>query len=154
MSSLSWSVNAIVLIFLASVSFAASPVDIYEFPDVDSEARYRALIDEFRCPLCLNTNLAGSDAPIAQDLRRTIHRLVVQEHADDATVREFLQHRYGDFVLYDPPFRLGTAVLWLGPLVFLALGFWALLRVTRETPAVPLSDSDRERLQRILREEP
>ena len=67
-------------------------------------------------------------------------------------MREFLQQRYGDFVLYDPPFRLGTAVLWLGPLVFLALGIWALLRVARQPPAVPLGDEERQRVQRILEE--
>lgn len=121
--------------------FAATPVDVYDFPDADTEARYRELIAEFRCPLCLNTNLAGSDAPIAQDLRRTVHRLVVAEQADDDTVRDFLQARYGDFVLYDPPFRPGTALLWLGPLVFLALGLWALWRVARQPPAPSLSST-------------
>ena len=109
-------------LLLTGALYAATPVDVYDFPDPGTEARYRGLIAEFRCPLCLNTNLAGSDAPIAQDLRRTVYRLVVQEQASDAAVREYLQERYGDFVLYDPPFRLGTAVLWLAPVVFLVLG--------------------------------
>ena len=133
-------------------AMAATPVDVYEFPDAATEARYRGLIAEFRCPLCLNTNLAGSDAPIAQDLRRTVYRLVVQEQASDAAVRDFLQQRYGDFVLYDPPFRLGTALLWLGPLLFLGLGLWALLRVARQPPAPALSDDEQRQLQKILDE--
>ena len=132
--------------------YAATPVDIYEFPDAQTEARYRGLIAEFRCPLCLNTNLAGSDAPIAQDLRRTVHRLVVVERASDQAVRDFLQQRYGDFVLYDPPFRWGTAVLWLGPLVFLGLGLWVVIRVVRQPPAPALSEDEQEQLQQILGE--
>jgi cytochrome c-type biogenesis protein CcmH len=147
-----WLVCGAVQTGLVPMAHSATPVDIYEFPDAQTEARYRDLIAEFRCPLCLNTNLAGSDAPIAQDLRRTVHRLVVAEHADDQAVRDFLQARYGDFVLYDPPFRLGTALLWLGPVVFLALGLWALLRVARQSPAPSLSDAEQERLHRILQE--
>ena len=147
-----WFVFCAASFWLAGGAVAATPVDVYDFPTPELEARYRALIDEFRCPLCLNTNLAGSDAPIAQDLRRTVHRLVVEEQASDAQVREFLQERYGDFVLYDPPFRLGTALLWLAPLAFLLLGGWALLRVVRQPPAAPLTEAEQAQLQRLLDE--
>ncbi|MBH81852.1 MAG: cytochrome c-type biogenesis protein CcmH [Gammaproteobacteria bacterium] len=141
------------LVLLAgSAVWAATPVDVYQFPDADTEARYRGLIAEFRCPLCLNTNLAGSDAPIAQDLRRTVHRLLVQDGASDAAVRDFLQERYGDFVLYDPPLRWDTALLWLGPALFLALGVWALLRVLRQPALPPLEPEQRDELQRLLDE--
>ncbi len=136
----------------AGICLAATPVDVYEFPDAQLEARYRDLIAEFRCPLCLNTNLAGSDAPIAQDLRRTVHRLVVQEGASDDEVRAFLQQRYGDFVLYDPPLRWGTVLLWLGPGVFLMLGLWALWRTVHQPDTVPLTDQDRQALRRIVEE--
>ena len=102
--------------------------------------------------MCLNTNLAGSDAPIAQDLRRTVHRLLVQDGASDAAVRDFLQERYGDFVLYDPPLRWDTALLWLGPALFLALGVWALLRVLRQPALPPLAPEQRDELQRLLDE--
>lgn len=141
----------LVALALGAGAFAATPVDIYEFPSPEIEARYRALIDEFRCPKCLNTNLSGSDAPIAQDLRRTVHRLVVEEGRSDQEVRDFLQARYGDFVLYDPPFRPGTAVLWLGPAAFLLIGFAVLARMVRRSKAVPaLSADDQARLKDIL----
>ena len=93
------------------------------------------MIDEFRCPKCLNTNLSGSDAPIAKDLRGTVHRLIVEEDYSDQEIRDFLQARYGDFVLYNPPFKPGTWLLWLAPVVFSVLGLWVLIRVIR--PSAP-----------------
>ncbi len=63
---------AVLLLSFGPPARAAAQVDIYQCPDSQTELRYRGLIDEFRCPKCLNTNLAGSDAPIAQDLRRTV----------------------------------------------------------------------------------
>ena len=140
------------LALLAVPALGAGPVDVYDFPDAATEARYRALIDEFRCPKCLNTNLSGSDAPIAKDLRRTVHRLVVEEGASDEAVRDFLQARYGDFVLYDPPFKPGTWILWLTPVVLLGAGVLVMIRVLRqgEAPSAVLADADRDRLAEIL----
>ena len=140
------------LLFVAGAVLGAGPVDVYDFPDPATEARYRALIAEFRCPKCLNTNLAGSDAPIAKDLRRTVHRLVVVEGMSDAEVREFLQSRYGDFVLYDPPFRFDTSILWLAPGLLLLVGLGVLYRVLRQPPPPELSDTDARRVREILEE--
>jgi cytochrome c-type biogenesis protein CcmH len=96
-----WIVGRLILALLAlssaSACFAVSQIDTFEFSDEVQERRYRALIDEFRCPKCLNTNLAGSDAPIAQDLRKVVYRLVVIEAKADQEVRDYLQVRYGDF---------------------------------------------------------
>jgi cytochrome c-type biogenesis protein CcmH len=130
--------------------WAASQVDVYSFPSAEHEARYRVLIAELRCPKCLNTNIAGSDAPIAQDLRRTVHRLLTEEGMSDAEIRAFLQARYGDFVLYDPPFRADTLVLWLGPLVFLLAGAFVFWRLVRQPAADPLSTAETERLRTLL----
>lgn len=132
---------------------AAGPVDVYEFPDADTEARYRALIDEFRCPKCLNTNLSGSDAPIAKDLRRAVHRLLVSEAMDEVQIRSFLQERYGDFVLYDPPFRPDTWILWLAPVLLVMVGIGVMIRVVRKPAVQPLSDSESERLRALLLDE-
>ena len=74
---------------------AASQIDVYHFDSDEQQRRYRALIDELRCPKCLNTNISGSDAPIAQDLRRTVHKLVVIDGLSDQEVRDYLQTRYG-----------------------------------------------------------
>ncbi len=134
----------------ATLASAAGPVDVYKFATPEEEARYRGLIDEFRCPKCLNTNLSGSDAPIAKDLRRTVHRLLTQDQLTDQQIRDYLRERYGDFVLYDPPFRPGTWVLWLAPLVFVIIGGLVLWRLLRQPAAEPLSDQETARLQSIL----
>lgn len=138
------------LLALAGAGWAASPVDLYEFDSVAEEQRYRALIAELRCPKCLNTNLAGSDAPIAQDLRRTVHRLLTEEGMSNEEILAYLQERYGDFVLYDPPFRPDTWILWLGPVVFLLAGALVLWRMLQQPPREPLSEAEAERLRNIL----
>lgn len=129
---------------------AASPIDLYEFDSPAQEARYRALVAELRCPKCLNTNLAGSDAMIAQDLRRTVYRLLTEEGMSDQEIRDYLQARYGDFVLYDPPFRPDTWVLWLAPVAFVMLGALVLWRLLRRAPAQPLSGDEAAKLRAIL----
>ncbi len=136
---------------LAPSTFAAGQVDVFDFPSEEMESRYRALIDEFRCPKCLNTNLSGSDAPIARDLRTTVWRLLVEEEMTDQEVRDYLQERYGDFVLYDPPFKPGTWVLWLAPVVFGLIGIWILLRMVRAKPQVTLTAEDRARVESLLK---
>lgn len=131
---------------------AATPVDVYEFSSAEQEARYRALIDEFRCPKCLNTNLSGSDAPIAQDLRRTVHRLLVVDGMSDQEIRDFLVERYGDFVLYDPPFRPDTWLLWLGPVAILLIGLLALVRLVRRSESkAALSEEEQQQIAEILK---
>ena len=135
---------------LVPAAQAAGQVDIYEFPSPEMEARYRALIDEFRCPKCLNTNLSGSDAPIAKDLRKTVWRLLVQEGMSDQEVRDFLQERYGDFVLYNPPFKPGTWILWLAPVFFLVVGVLVLVRMLRKRPEVAMSEVDNARVAALL----
>jgi len=135
---------------LPGAARAESPVDLYEFETAEQEARYRALIAELRCPKCLNTNLAGSDAPIAADLRRTVHRLITEEGMSNAEILGFLQARYGDFVLYDPPFRPDTWILWLAPGAFLLIGAVVLWRMLRRPPAPALSEQENAELRRIL----
>ena len=139
-----------VLLVWSAAVLAASPVDLYDFDSEAQEARYRALIAELRCPKCLNTNLAGSDAPIAQDLRRTVHRLITEEGMSDDEILAFLQARYGDFVLYDPPFRPDTWILWLAPVLFLAVGAFVLWRMLRQPRPPALSQQETAELQRIL----
>lgn len=144
---------AAVLLVLAGAAEAESPVDLYQFDTEAQEARYRALIAELRCPKCLNTNLAGSDAPIAEDLRRTVHRLITEENMSDREILEFLQARYGDFVLYDPPFRPDTWILWLGPVVFVLIGAFVIWRMLRQPPREPLSNDEAARVRAILEED-
>jgi len=143
---------ALVLLLCCWPAWGASPVDVHEFPDARREARLRALIAEFRCPKCLNTNLAGSDAPIAQDLRAAVHRLVVREGLSDEEVRDYLQARYGDFVLYDPPLKAATLLLWAGPILFVLAGLGLIAWRLRHQRSAQLSDADQARLAKILDE--
>ena len=131
---------------------AASQIDTFSFTDEVQERRYRALIEEFRCPKCLNTNLAGSDAPIAQDLRKVVYRLVVTQGMSDQEVRDYLQARYGDFVLYDPPFNSQTWYIWLVPIALGVLALFVLLRLVRgaRSSATVLTAQQRERIKEIV----
>ena len=148
-------VLCLMALLTAMQSWAVSPVDVYTFDSPEQQQRYKGLIAEFRCPKCLNTNIAGSDAPIAQDLRRTVHRLVVQEGYSDQEVRDFLQARYGDFVLYNPPFNSRTLLIWLVPLGLAIVGMlvlFGLLRRARQQQAVNLDESQRQRVRALLEE--
>jgi cytochrome c-type biogenesis protein CcmH len=137
------------------MTHAESQIDIYPFADEAEERRYKGLIEEFRCPKCLNTNLAGSDAPIAKDLRGTVYRLQVSEGYSDQQIRDYLRERYGDFVLYDPPFSAQTWYIWITPigigLLALAIVGRLLSRARKQTSVV-LSDADRGRIASLLGE--
>ena len=130
---------------------AASTVDVLAFESAEQQRRYKALIDEFRCPKCLNTNLSGSDAPIAQDLRLSVYRLV-RDGQSDQQIRDFLQQRYGDFVLYKPPFSGRTAFIWLIPIGLLLIGavvLFALQSRGRRRP-IRLSVQEAKRVDQLL----
>ena len=144
---------------LAAVTFslsvnAASTVDIFEFETAEQETRYRALIAEIRCPKCMNTNIAGSDALSAQTLRAAVHRMIVQEGKTDEEVLAFMQERYGDFVLYDPPLTSRTWLVWLLPIIVALLIAFMLIRIVlraraAETPEVNLEGLDDETRARL-----
>ena len=90
------------------------------------EKRVMTLAEELRCLVCQNQTLADSNAPLAEDLRNQI-RERMREGNSDAQVVEYLVARYGDFVLYRPPLKATTVLLWFGPLLLLAAGFAVLL---------------------------
>ena len=117
----------------------------------DLDKRVAALAEELRCLVCQNQTLAESHAPLAVDLRNQIREQLAKGASEDE-VRQFMVARYGDFVLYKPPFKATTAALWLGPFALLALGLWVLRRVaTRRRPAAPaLSESERSRAAKLL----
>ena len=110
-----------VLVFLSIVTafcaFAASPGP----EDPDLEKRVMALAEELRCLVCQNQTLADSHAPLALDLKNRIRELL-RDGKTEREVLDFMVQRYGDFVLYRPPLRATTALLWTGPFILLALG--------------------------------
>lgn len=110
------------LILLASLAmpvWAAEAVPVGDDPAI--EARMVKLASDLRCLVCQNESLAGSHAELAEDLRREIRELMHQGKTDQQVIT-YLTDRYGDFVLYRPPFRSYTVLLWLGPAIFLAIG--------------------------------
>ena len=112
-----------------------------------------AFSQQVRCLVCQNETIADSRADLAADLRREIRE---QMHAgkSDAQITAFLTERYGDFVLYRPPLRPTTYLLWFGPFVLLAGGLFALYRSLKHWPAAPdpqpLTAGERRRVQRLL----
>ena len=141
------------LVTVLSALTVAAVVDGFDFEDQAQAERYHSLIAELRCPKCLNINLAGSDAPIAVDLRRAVRRMLEAGRSDDE-IRAHLRERYGDFILYDPPFEAATAALWLAPLALLAIAGLVLRRLGTRRDAVVLDAEDRERLRALGVDEP
>lgn len=117
------------------------------------EARLQRIAEEVRCLVCQNESLAGSQAELADDLRREI-RAQIRQGRSDEQILDFLVSRYGDFVRYRPPFKATTVLLWLGPFVALLAGVGGLLRMLRRrrdaSPPVDLSDDERRRATALL----
>lgn len=121
--------------------WAYGAIDSYEFATAEQEQRFYELTNELRCPKCQNQSIADSNAPIAQDLRREVHRMV-NEGADHQTVVDFMLARYGEFVLYKPQMSGKNLVLWLGPLVLLLIGFVVLMTIVRKAQNVSVVADD------------
>lgn len=104
------------------------------FADANNEAdinvRLKRLSNELRCLVCQNSTLADSDAPLAQDLRNEIRKLMEEGKSDEEVVA-FLVARYGDFVTFRPPVNANTALLWFGPFIMLAIGMITLVVVLK-----------------------
>ena len=151
------------VVLVAGLSMSAwANIDTYQFDNPRQEAQYRALIEEFRCPKCQNQNLAGSDAPIAQDLKQKTYDMV-KDGRSDAEIRQYMNERYGDFISYKPPVRPSTWILWFFPpvlLVFVMLAWFIRNRNSSKRAAVianpieegyaPLSAAEQQRLQDLL----
>lgn len=147
---------AVLLAASLAASAGAFTLEEFTFDDPARTAEFRALTEELRCLVCQNESLAGSQADLAQDLRKEVYRLM-QEGKSRGQVVEFLVARYGDFVLYDPPLKPSTYPLWFGPLLLAGVGGLFLLRTLlrkREGPDRELSADERQRLQALLAEAP
>ena len=118
--------------------------------DSSLEKRTAALAHELRCLVCQNQSLAESNAPLAVDLRNQVREQLAAGKSEEE-VKAYLVARYGDFVLYRPPFKAATLLLWLGPFLFAAVGIFFLLRIARrKAQPTELSDQDRERAAKLL----
>ena len=139
------------LLLLVSVP-AGAAIEAYEFDSPEVEAEYNQLIDELRCLVCQNQNLAGSDADLARDMRRETYKML-KEGKTPEEVADFMVARYGDFVLYRPRFQSSTYLLWLGPLVLLAIVLFFVARRLRASKASAVDENALARARRLLEED-
>lgn len=148
-------------LLFAAVLLATSPalaVDPGEMlKDPAQEARARELGAELRCLVCQNQSIDDSDADLAKDLRQIVRERIAKGDSDDA-VKQYLVDRYGDYVLLKPPFNAKTLLLWLGPLALalaaLGVGRAYYRRQKQEVAApAPLTDDEKKRLERVLKDQ-
>lgn len=143
--------------FLGSTTAtASSTTEAAIAADPVAEKRLQHLSEELRCLVCQNQNIADSNAELAQDLRREI-RGMIQAGKSDKEIIDFMVVRYGDFVLYRPPVKGITLLLWGGPLVLLLLGLFVLQRYLRQRARRmaddrPLSAAEAGRAEALLKE--
>jgi cytochrome c-type biogenesis protein CcmH len=148
-------VAAVTLLAVLGLRPALAGLEEFDFSGNVDEDRYKALIAEIRCLVCQNQSLADSDAGLANDLRVEVYEHM-QQGKDDAEIVDFLVARYGDFVLYNPPVKPSTYLLWYGPFVLLALGLWMLFRNVRQRDKqqeTAFSEEEKARLKRLLEED-
>ena len=127
--------------FLISVLNAEQ---LITFSDDTYLKRYQNLLEELRCPKCQNQNLADSNAPISNDLKEEIQRLL-EQGLDDDDIKRALTERYSDFILYDPKFNKNTYFLWLAPFIVLLIGFWFVYSMSTKNYISHSKDRDLEK---------
>lgn len=150
------SVFYVAIALLFSAPYAYSITESFDFSGTVSEQRYRSLIEELRCLVCQNESLSGSNAELAGDLRKEVYQMMAQGQSDKQII-DFLVTRYGDFVLYNPPVKPSTYLLWFSPFILFIIAGLALYRSVRRrsrTAETQLTDEEQARLEQILGETP
>ena len=118
----------LILLLFANWSLAEEAPLLAKDPEL--EERVKAISLELRCLVCQNQTIADSNAGLAVDLKNQV-RDMLRQGMDERQIKEFMVERYGDFVLYDPPIKGTTMVLWAGPLLMLFIAFWFAVKVVR-----------------------
>lgn len=145
-------VVALTLVFITSVQ---ASIDVYEFSTDERRDQYLALTKELRCPKCQNQDIADSNAPIAQDMRREVHRMVEEGQSSEQVV-QFMVDRFGEFVSYKPKVNASTFALWFGPYILLVLGLIVVAIVAkkahnkRDSSLPSLSAEEQSKLSQLL----
>lgn len=148
------SVCLIIPLFFIALFARAEMVDTYRFKNAEDRLRAVELAKSLRCPQCQNQNLVESNSPIAYDLRLEVYKMV-DEGKSNRQIIDLMTSRFGDFVLYKPPFQWTTAVLWIGPLLLIlcAAGLsWRYLRRHAENgkTAAELNPAQKAALNNLL----
>ena len=148
------------LVFLIVVTFslsaAAAPIETFKFDSPETEKVFHKLSEEIRCLVCQNQNIAESNADLAKDLRLEIFTMLSDGKSEDEIV-DFMVQRYGDYVLYRPPFKPMTWLLWFGPAIVFAFGLVFVVRFMKSQSAKKqlesLSDEDLQRIKNLHAEQ-
>ena len=143
----------VIILLIPSLAAAEEARPLADNPQI--EARLKTLAVELRCLVCQNQTLADSNAPLAEDLRREVREMIAKDMSDREII-DFLVQRYGDFVLYRPPWKASTTLLWLGPFLLLIAGATALVlalrRRQKKLADMSLSEEEHNRVAQLLSE--
>lgn len=145
------------LFWLCTPLFAQTQTGFLDLSDMSRAQlqRYQALTMELRCLVCQNQSIADSNAELAQDMRKLVHEQIMQGRSD-AQIKDYLIARYGDFVLYRPPVKASTWLLWFGPFGLLLMGLATVVVISRRRARarpVRARADDAERLKKLLDKE-
>ncbi len=153
MNRMSYQLPLALLLLIFTLPLFAG-IETYTFETPEQERIYHKLTEELRCLVCQNQNIAGSNAELAQDLRKKAYEQVKQGKSEKQ-VKRWMVDRYGDFVLYSPPIKSTTLFLWAGPLLFLLIAFvvlWRIGRARRNQPSEvePVDEQSLEQARHML----
>lgn len=134
-------------------------VELHDFNSPQQQKLYKKLSEELRCLVCQNQNLADSNAELALDMRQKTYQMVIEDKSESEIV-DYWVTRYGDFVLYNPPFKSSTLILWIGPFLLLILALYfgkKIIQGSKKTEqftpkAVQQSVQDHKNIQKLLSE--
>jgi cytochrome c-type biogenesis protein CcmH len=147
------SVISLLIFFVLGISaLYAVQIEFHKFKNSQQEQLYVQMIAELRCVQCQNQNLAESNAELAGDMREKVYEIVTKGGSREDVI-DYMTARYGDFVLYNPPFKSETLLLWLGPAVFLLLSLmllFKLIRSQKNKPKQSFSEADRNSVRDLL----
>ena len=138
------------LLLLLQSPLTLAAIEAHEFSDPAKEEDYKVLINELRCLVCQNQNLADSNADLAKDLRQQTYEMLQQDKSRSEIV-DYMVARYGDFVMYRPPLKFSTLLLWLGPFVLLLIAlFFVIRKMSRKQKLVAPDQSAMQRAKDLL----
>ncbi|EJG1632633.1 cytochrome c-type biogenesis protein CcmH [Vibrio parahaemolyticus] len=152
----------VILAVFAALTFslaAHAAIEVYEFDNLEQEQQFKELGHTLRCPKCQNNTISDSNAELAQDLRHKVYEMTKEGKSKEEIV-DYMIARYGNFVTYNPPFTMSTAILWLGPLAVVLGGFGLIVLRSRKSKAKVTTNNDEKwdeqkeaRLKALLEEE-
>lgn len=137
---------------LLMISMQGFAIDDHQLADREQQKTYELINSELRCLVCQNQTIADSNAELAADLRRQVFEMLQQGKSKDEII-QFMTDRYGDFVLYNPPLKTKTALLWLGPIAFLIIGFAMIfwfIRRKKQSAIIIFDKAKQEKMRHLL----